>query len=90
MLASRRHVLNGAASLALTAAAGPAFAAIGPDDKFDLLIKGGEVLDRITFDRGSFSTLQSSGFMLLGMTLSARNRLAGGMIETISWVRSGW
>jgi dihydroorotase len=45
MLASRRHVLNGAASLALTAAAGPAFAAIGPDDKFDLLIKGGEVLD---------------------------------------------
>jgi hypothetical protein len=42
------------------------------------------------FDRGSFSTSQSSGFMLLGMTLSARNRLAGEMIETISWVRSGW
>jgi dihydroorotase len=45
MLASRRHVLTGAASLALTAAGGPAFAAMGPDDKFDLVIKGGEVLD---------------------------------------------
>src|SRR5262249_8447104 len=45
MLASRRHVLTGTASLAITAASGPAFAAIGPDDKFDLVIKGGEVLD---------------------------------------------
>ncbi len=45
MLASRRRVLTGAASLALTAARGPAFAAMGPDDKFDLVIKGGEVLD---------------------------------------------
>jgi dihydroorotase len=45
MLTSRRHVLTGAASLALTAAGGPAFAAMGPDDKFDLVIKGGEVLD---------------------------------------------
>src|SRR5467141_376781 len=45
MLASRRHVLTGAASLALTTAGGPAFAAMGPDDKFDLVIKGGEVLD---------------------------------------------
>ncbi len=45
MLASRRRVLTGAASLALTAAGGPAFAAMGPDDKFDLVIKGGEVLD---------------------------------------------
>ena len=45
MLASRRHVLTGAASLALTAAGGPAFAAMGPDDKFDLVIKGGDVLD---------------------------------------------
>jgi dihydroorotase len=45
MLASRRHVLTGAASLALTAAGGPACAAMGPDDKFDLVIKGGEVLD---------------------------------------------
>ncbi len=45
MLATRRRVLTGAASLALTAAAGPAFAAMGPDDKFDLVIKGGEVLD---------------------------------------------
>jgi dihydroorotase len=44
-LASRRQVLTGAASLALTAAGGPAFAAMGPDDKFDLVIKGGEVLD---------------------------------------------
>jgi dihydroorotase len=45
MLASRRHVLTGTASLALVAAGGPAFAAIGPDDKFDLVIKGGDVLD---------------------------------------------
>jgi dihydroorotase len=45
MLASRRQVLTGAASLALTAAGGPAFAAMGPDDKFDLVVKGGEVLD---------------------------------------------
>jgi molybdopterin-binding protein len=28
-----------------------------------------------------FSTLQSSGFMLLSMTLSARNRLAGEIVE---------
>jgi dihydroorotase len=45
MLVSRRRVLTGAASLALTAAGGPAFAAMGPDDKFDLVIKGGDVLD---------------------------------------------
>src|SRR6267154_5291070 len=45
MLASRRRVLTGAASLAITAAVGPAFAAMRPDDKFDLVIKGGEVLD---------------------------------------------
>jgi dihydroorotase len=45
MLASRRHVLTGAASLALAAASGPALAVMGPDDKFDLVIKGGDVLD---------------------------------------------
>src|SRR5467141_3919928 len=45
MLASRRHVLTGAASLALTTAGGPARAAMGPNDKFDLVIKGGDVLD---------------------------------------------
>jgi molybdopterin-binding protein len=28
-----------------------------------------------------FSTLQSGGFMLFGMTLSARNRLAGEIVE---------
>jgi dihydroorotase len=44
-LASRRRVLTGAASLALATAGAPAFAAMGPDDKFDLLIKGGDVLD---------------------------------------------
>ena len=38
--------LAGSASLAaLTAARGPADAAMGPDDKFDLLVKGAEVLD---------------------------------------------
>jgi dihydroorotase len=45
MLASRRHVLTGAASLAFATAGGSAFAVMGPDDKFDLVIKGGEVLD---------------------------------------------
>jgi dihydroorotase len=32
-------------SFALSAAGGPVFAAMGPDDKFDLVIKGGEALD---------------------------------------------
>src|SRR5437016_5160023 len=45
MIASRRQVLTGAASVAFAAAGGSAFAAMGPDDKFDLVIKGGEVLD---------------------------------------------
>src|SRR5262245_21453916 len=44
--ASRRAFLSGAASIALAAAAGaPVRAAMGPNDKFDLLIKGGDVLD---------------------------------------------
>src|SRR5687767_3884958 len=44
--ASRRDFLITAASLALAAAAGaPARAAMGPTDKFDLVIKGGDVLD---------------------------------------------
>ena len=46
---SRRDFLAGSSSVALgTAAVGlgfPARAAMGPDDKFDLLIKGGELLD---------------------------------------------
>ncbi len=45
MLTSRRGLLTGAASLTLAAAGHPAFAAMGPDDKFDLVIKGGDVLD---------------------------------------------
>jgi molybdopterin-binding protein len=40
-----------------------------------------ELRGRTEFDRGGFSTLQSSGFMLPGMALSARNRLAGEIIE---------
>jgi len=52
-LTSRRHVLTGTAALALAAAGGPAFAAMGPDDKFDLVIKGGEVLDPSQSLRGS-------------------------------------
>jgi dihydroorotase len=44
--ASRREFLTSAASFALAGAvAGPARAAMGPDDKFDLVIKGGDVLD---------------------------------------------
>ena len=44
---SRRDFLITASSFALAAAAGlrPAGAAMGPDDKFDLVIKGGDVLD---------------------------------------------
>jgi dihydroorotase len=44
--ASRREFLTSAGSFALGCAiAGPARAAMGPDDKFDLVIKGGDVLD---------------------------------------------
>jgi hypothetical protein len=40
MLTSRRRFLStGAASATLAAAGGPALAAMGPDDKFDLVIK---------------------------------------------------
>ena len=44
---TRREFLAGSGSLlALGAAAGgTAFAAMGPNDKFDLVVKGGEVLD---------------------------------------------
>src|SRR5215472_9919881 len=43
---SRREFLVAAASTAATMAfAGPARAVMGPDDKFDLVIKGGDVLD---------------------------------------------
>jgi dihydroorotase len=42
---SRRDFLATAGSFALAAAAGPALGAMSPDDKFDLLIKGGDVLD---------------------------------------------
>src|SRR5215470_5336664 len=42
---TRRNMLATVGSFALSAAGGPAFAAMGPDDKFDLVIKGGEVLD---------------------------------------------
>jgi dihydroorotase len=43
---SRRHFLAGSAAAALSGhLSNPAFAAMGPTDKFDLVIKGGEVLD---------------------------------------------
>ena len=42
---SRRDFLASTAALAATAGIGGAHAAMGPDDKFDLLIKGGDVLD---------------------------------------------
>lgn len=42
---SRRDFLTTTASFALSATAGPARAAMGPNDKFDLVIKGGDVLD---------------------------------------------
>ncbi|MFL5097238.1 MAG: amidohydrolase family protein [Xanthobacteraceae bacterium] len=43
--ASRRDFLLTAASCALAATSGAARAAMGPTDKFDLVIKGGDVLD---------------------------------------------
>src|SRR3954465_10535170 len=42
---SRRHFLKLTGSAAAAALAGPAGAAMGPNDKFDLVIKGGDVLD---------------------------------------------
>src|SRR5438552_8340256 len=49
MALSRRNFLGSVASFASVAASAtlpaPARAAIGPDDKFDLVIKGGDVLD---------------------------------------------
>lgn len=42
---NRRQLLAGTASLALSGAAGPARAAMGPNDMFDLVIKGGDVID---------------------------------------------
>ncbi|MCC8970199.1 amidohydrolase family protein [Bradyrhizobium brasilense] len=42
---SRRDFLKVTGSAAAVAIAGPAAAAMGPDDKFDLVIKNGEVID---------------------------------------------
>ncbi len=42
---SRRNFLATAGSFALATAANPVHAAMGPNDKFDLVIKGGDVLD---------------------------------------------
>src|SRR4051794_10745042 len=42
---SRRNFLKFTGSAAAAALAGPAGAAMGPNDKFDLVIKGGDVLD---------------------------------------------
>src|SRR5215213_1987450 len=42
---SRRHFLGLTGSAAVAAISGGAHAAMGPNDKFDLVIKGGDVLD---------------------------------------------
>src|SRR6201988_3252500 len=42
---SRRNFLKVTGSAAVAAASGSANAAMGPNDKFDLVIKGGDVLD---------------------------------------------
>src|SRR6202008_3526831 len=42
---SRRHFLGLTGSAAVVAMSGSANAAMGPNDKFDLVIKGGDVLD---------------------------------------------
>ena len=52
---SRRNVLSTAASLGLaTVLSRPCNAAMGPDDKFDLVIKGGDVLDPSQSLRGKY------------------------------------
>ncbi len=45
MTITRRNLLAASGSLAALAAGGPALGAMGPNDKFDLVIKGGDVLD---------------------------------------------
>ena len=42
---SRRDFLTLSAGAAAAALSGPAHAAMGPNDKFDLVIRGGDVLD---------------------------------------------
>src|SRR5438093_3159806 len=42
---SRRHFLSLSGSAAVAAISGGANAAMGPDDKFDLVVKGGDMLD---------------------------------------------
>ena len=44
---SRRDFLSLTGSAAVAAMTGPASAAMGPNDKFDLVVKGGDVLDPI-------------------------------------------
>jgi hypothetical protein len=44
-ITSRRAFLGATGAFALATAASPARAAMGPNDKFDLVIKGGDVLD---------------------------------------------
>src|SRR3982750_3161402 len=50
---SRRDFLNLSGSAAVAAISGPASAAMGPSDKFDLVIKGGDVLDPSQSLRGA-------------------------------------
>lgn len=45
MAVTRREFLGSASAAALAACAGPAHAAMRPGDKFDLIVKGGDVLD---------------------------------------------
>jgi len=44
-LSRRQFLCQSASGIALAASAGGALAAMGPNDKFDLVVKGGEVLD---------------------------------------------
>ena len=51
-LISRRDFLAATSTAAIAATMGPAQAAMGPNDKFDLVIKGGEVIDTSQSLRG--------------------------------------
>jgi len=60
---SRRHFLaltGSAAAATLSGSATPAGAAMGPADKFDLVIKGGDVLDPSQSLRGKRSSANAA------------------------------
>jgi dihydroorotase len=58
-LSRRQFLCQSASGIALAASAGGALAAMGPNDKFDLVVKGGEVLDPSQNLRASFGVIET-------------------------------